>query len=146
MSKNILLISIRPQYAKKILEGKKTVELRKVRTRLTQGDLVLVYVSSPEKALVGWFEVEKIITEELSQGKHKFWELVKDQAGITKTEFNNYYRGSSLGVAIFFEKIEIFNKEIKLQRLQRKLPQIKPPQSYRYMNEYEFETVKSLGL
>ncbi len=41
MPSNILLLSIRPKYAKKIFEGNKKVELRRVRTRLDKGDLVV---------------------------------------------------------------------------------------------------------
>ena len=42
MPNNILLLSIKPEYADKILAGKKTVELRRVRTRLEAGDLALL--------------------------------------------------------------------------------------------------------
>ncbi|MEM9926802.1 MAG: ASCH domain-containing protein, partial [Cyanobacteria bacterium P01_D01_bin.50] len=42
MPANILLLSIKPEYASKIFSGQKTVELRRVRTRLTIDDIVLV--------------------------------------------------------------------------------------------------------
>ena len=55
MCKNFLLISIKPEYAQKILDGEKTVELRKTRTRLKPGDIVLVYVSSPQQVIAVFF-------------------------------------------------------------------------------------------
>jgi predicted transcriptional regulator len=52
---NILLLSIRPEYANKIFDRTKTVELRRVRPRLlNEGDRVVVYVSSPGTSC-SWF-------------------------------------------------------------------------------------------
>ncbi|HEY9294972.1 MAG TPA: hypothetical protein VIQ31_01115, partial [Phormidium sp.] len=68
MPNTILLLSIKPEYAKKIFKDQtKKVELRRVRTRLTEGDIVLVYVSSPEKVFVGSFEVEGVIESKASR-------------------------------------------------------------------------------
>ena len=91
MPSNILLLSIRPEYANKIFEGKKKVELRRVRTRLKTGDLVIVYVSSPEKALVGSLEVERVITvENLPKEINNLWKQVKEQSGIKRKQFDKY--------------------------------------------------------
>ena len=57
----MVLLSIKPKYADKIFNGTKTVELRRICPKVTEGDLILVYVSSPVKALVGEFEVKKIV-------------------------------------------------------------------------------------
>jgi len=144
MEGNILLLSIRPEYAKRIIDGSKTVELRRVRTRLQSGDLVLVYVSSPEKALVGEFKVERVIDKKLPKELNNLWNQVKDEAGIGRTDFNSYYQGASVGVAIFFKHIEIFSQKLELERLRKQLPNLRPPQSYRYMTIDELEAVKSL--
>ncbi|WRH65951.1 MAG: ASCH domain-containing protein [Planktothrix sp. GU0601_MAG3] len=140
-----MLLSIKPEYAKKILAGKKTVELRRVRTRLEAGDLVLVYVTSPQQNLVASLEVERVITENLPQNKKDFWEKVKDKAGITYQDFQRYYQGASLGVAIFFNNKNIFNNPIKLTTLKKKLPTINPPQSYRYITDNEFKVISKLA-
>jgi predicted transcriptional regulator len=145
MPNNILLLSIKPEYADKILAGKKTVELRRVRTRLEAGDLVLVYVTSPQQILVASLEVERVITENLPQNKKNFWEQVKDKAGITYQDFQRYYQGASLGVAIFFNNKNIFNNPIKLTTLKKKLPAINPPQSYRYITDHEFKVITKLA-
>ena len=58
-----LFLSVRPTFAQLILSGSKTVEVRRVVPRSVQpGSLVLVYASSPEKALWGICFVEKIST------------------------------------------------------------------------------------
>lgn len=147
MPSTILLLSIKPEYAKQIFEYRtKKVELRRVRTRLKEGDIVLVYVSSPRKIFLGSFEVENILQKEASiQELKNFWHLVKDQAGIKRKEFYNYYSGASLIVGIFLRNVQTFRQPIELERLQKKLSYLRPPQSYRYLNEKEYEIIKSLG-
>lgn len=144
MPANILLLSIKPEYASQIFSGKKTVELRRVRTRLTIDDIVLVYVSSPTKALVGLFEVEKIIQEkiELPENIETYWNLVHEKAGITSQDFYKYYEGASFFVGIFLRNPTKFHIPTNLEKLRKKIPEFTPPQSYRYLKEQEFEKFK----
>lgn len=147
MPANILLLSIKPEYAHKIFSGEKTVELRRVRTRLNTGDLVLIYVSSPRKALVGTFEVERISQiklEDVQRDLNKFWTQVKDKAGISSEKFENYYRGASLVVGIFVRNVITFDAPIDLEQLRQKMPKFKPPQSYHYLTDSEMSVLKSL--
>lgn len=147
MPVNILLLSIKPEYAHKIFSGEKTVELRRVRTRLNTGDLVLIYVSSPRKALVGTFEVERISQiklEEVPRDLNKFWTQVKDKAGISSEKFEDYYRGASLVVGIFVRNVITFDAPIDLKQLRQKMPKFKPPQSYHYLTDSERSMLQSL--
>ncbi|MBD2388835.1 ASCH domain-containing protein [Cylindrospermum sp. FACHB-282] len=147
MFNTILLLSIKPQYAEKIFSGEKQVELRRVRTRLKNGDLVLVYVSSPKKALVGTFEVSNIIQNEiqkLPKDLNDFWQEIENIAGISPSEFKSYYNDASLIVAIFIKNIKILPIPIKLEILREKIPKFQPPQSYRYLNKSEFKLFESI--
>lgn len=139
---NILLLSIRPEYATKIFNCTKTVELRRVRPRLlNEGDIVVIYVSSPEKAVVGSFKVDNIVEKSIPE----LWEEVEDIAGISHEEFYDYYKGVLVGVGIFLKDIRRFNKPVELHRLRNKLPNLKPPQSFRYLTASQFKIVNSLG-
>lgn len=144
MPANILLLSIKPEYASKIFSGEKTVELRRVRTRLIQDDIVLVYVSSPTKALVGLFEVENIIQEkiELQQDIKNYWNLVYEKAGISSQDFEKYYQGASFFVGIFLRNPKKFDVSVNLENLRQQIPEFTPPQSYRYLKQQEFEKFK----
>lgn len=144
MPANILLLSIKPEYASKIFSGEKTVELRRVRTRLIQDDIVFVYVSSPTKALVGLFEVEKIIQEkiELQQDIKTYWNLVYEKAGISSRDFEKYYQGASFFVGIFLRNPKKFDVSVNLENLRQQIPEFTPPQSYRYLKQQEFEKFK----
>lgn len=112
----ILLLSIKPKYAKQIFETKtKKVELRRVRTRLKEGDIVLVYVSSPAKIFLGSFEVEDVIESKASRKELKnFWKKFQDSVGITQQEFNSYYKGASVIVGIQIKNINLFENPVEL--------------------------------
>lgn len=131
---NIILLSVRPEYADKIFEQRKTVELRRVRPKyLQKGDLVLIYVSSPIQALAGAFKVERVVEEPLE----KFWSMVKKKAGVTRQEFDIYYEGVSTGVGIFFKEVWQLPEPISLHTLKQQAPLFQPPQSFRYARESE---------
>ncbi|MEG4213328.1 ASCH domain-containing protein [Microcoleus sp. S13_B4] len=139
---NILLLSIRPEYANKIFDRTKTVELRRVRPRLlNKGDLVVIYVSSPEKAVLGSFKVDNIVEKPIAD----LWEEVEKIAGISHENFYDYYKGVKIGVGIFLKDIHRFSQPVELHRLRNKLPNLKPPQSFRYLTTNQFNIVNSLG-
>jgi predicted transcriptional regulator len=139
---NILLLSIRPEYANKIFNRTKTVELRRIRPRLlNEGDRVVVYVSSPQQAVVGSFKVDNIVEKPVTE----LWEEVEKLAGISHEDFYDYYYGVRLGVGIFLKDIHRFSQPVELHRLRNKLPNLKPPQSFRYLTANQFKIVTSLG-
>lgn len=140
MRNNILLLSIRPEHAKKIFNGTKKVELRRIKPRrIDVGCKVLVYVSSPVKALVGYFEIEQII-EELP---NKLWGRVQYEAGLDREQFDNYYNGASIGIGIYLQKIRRFSQPLDLSQIRKLWKNFYPPQCYRYLKP---EEVNLIGL
>lgn len=96
--------------------------------------------------MVGAFEVERVIIRDgLPKDIKKFWNEVQEKAGIEYQQFYNYYKGASVGVGIFINNLDIFTQPVKLERLRKKLPYLKPPQNYRYMTDKELALVKSLA-
>lgn len=126
-----VLLSIRPEYAKKIFSGDKTVELRRKCPRVKNGDLVLVYVSSPIKALIGAFRVDDVITKPPVE----LWEKVKNKAGITLNEFNSYYDGASVGHGIYFSEVWRLPAPLELEKIRELIPGFHPPQVYQYLSQ-----------
>jgi predicted transcriptional regulator len=129
MPRPALLMSIRPTYAAQIFDGTKTVELRRVRPRLTSGDLVLVYASSPVKALLGAFEVSRVIVAAPS----KLWNRVGRKAGTTREQFNDYFDGAALGYGIVLKRTWQLAKPMGLEKLRQRHSNFRPPQSYHYL-------------
>lgn len=134
----VLLLSIKPQFVQKILDGQKTVELRKVKPQLTTEDFILIYESSPSKCLIGWFEVKEIIYEK----PQTLWKKVKNDAGVTKEEFNTYYQKSMMGVAIRIEDKHTI--KIPLDKVREKWTTFRPPQSFHYLKEKEISIAEEI--
>lgn len=126
-----LLLSIRPEFAIKIFQGTKRVELRRVKPRVSQGHGVLVYVSSPAKELKGAFEVKDVLEAAPSQ----LWRTVGSESGITREEFESYFEGAETGYAIRIQRAWEFDQPQSLTSLRRRLPKFAPPQSYHYLDK-----------
>ena len=138
---NVIFLSIRPRYAEKIIDGTKTVELRRVRPKyISTGALVLMYVSSPVKSLIGAFKVNQVVENPLGD----LWKLVQNRAGISRSEFDAYFEGASTGVGIFFNEIQLFHNPIELEDL--KLIGFRPPQGFRYAKVSELASPRFAGL
>ena len=129
-----LVLSIKPIYAEKIFGGSKTVELRKTRPkRIAAGDIVLVYISSPIKSLAGAFRIDEVIEESLMD----LWKKVKNRAGISYTEFSEYYNGSSIGVGLMFNEFWKIKNPIPLEIIKERCINFVPPQSFKYASNSE---------
>lgn len=137
MNNKTLLLSIRPKYATKIFDGQKKVELRKVRPKLFPGDIVLVYVSSPIKELQGTFVVDRI----REATPEELWNEVKNIAGVSKQEFDDYYSESEKSYGIFLRTPQTLVNPISLPDLRKLWKNFHPPQSYRYLSNLELNMI-----
>jgi predicted transcriptional regulator len=141
MTQRALLISIRPRFAEKIFAGTKTVELRRVRPRVSAGDLVFVYVSSPIKELQGAFEVGRVITAAPSV----LWKRLGKNAGVTHAEFRDYFSGKDLTHAIVIKRFWKLPVPLSLPELRQRTGGFRPPQSFRYICGLQFPISLGLG-
>lgn len=136
--KRTLLLSIRPKFAEMIFNGSKRVELRRRRPRVCAGDKVYVYMSSPVRALVGEFVVQRV----LSSSVDDLWDIVRDCAGITQEHFEEYYSGTDLGYAIFVAESTRLPSPIELDDLRRIWRGFRPPQCYAYLSHNELSLIE----
>ncbi|MBF0568295.1 MAG: ASCH domain-containing protein [Nitrospirae bacterium] len=127
MIKRHILISIKPEYANKIFDGTKTVELRRKFPKLEKRCLAFVYATAPVKALIGVCQIEKVI----SAPPQELWSKVGKQAGITYDEYNKYFSGALEAQGIFFSATTLFPEPIPLHEV---WIGVTAPQSYRYIN------------
>ena len=141
-----LLMSVRPKYAEKILQGMKTVELRRMRPSVSRGDLLLLYVSSPVKEVKGMSVIDRVT----SSRPDKLWKQIRHKASITKDEFDSYFEGAEVAVAIHFSYVKRFALPVALPSLREFWPGFRPPQSYRYLTSkmvFEFlERVRDIKI
>ena len=98
-----MLLSIKPKYAKIILEDKKQYEFRKSKPK-SEVDRIIFYASSPQKQVVGEAAIERII-----EGTPKdIWEIAKTAAGITKKIYYSYYEGKDKAIAYKLKDVIIY--------------------------------------
>ncbi len=98
-----MLLSIKPQYAKVILEGKKQYEFRKSKPK-SSVDRIIFYASSPQKQVVGEAAIDKILEGTPKQ----IWEIAKTAAGITKEFYFSYYAGKNKAIAYKLKDVAIY--------------------------------------
>lgn len=130
MPSRAVLMSIRPRFAQGILAGEKTVELRRRAPRVEPGDVVVIYETSPTKAIVGWTKVEAVETA----APAALWAKVEDDAGVSRREFDEYFAGSPSATAIRLVDVMALATPIKLDAIRMRWPWLRPPQSYRYVS------------
>ena len=125
-----LFLSLRPRFAELLLNGQKSVELRRVRPDVAPGTSVLLYASSPTMKLVGRAEVAEVKVARTGQ----IWKEHGSETGISRSEFNDYFEGLDEAVAIRLIDIHRLDKPRPLQDLRNRLSGFQPPQSYRYLD------------
>ena len=133
MNNHALVISIRPRFADMIFAGSKMAELRRVCPKISSGDLVLVYVSSPAKELRGAFEVGKVI----STSPSALWKKVGKKSGITRKEFFAYFCGKAQAHALVIKRAWKLLVPICLTTLRRRKGGFRPPQNFHYLKRNE---------
>lgn len=104
-----MLLSIKPEYCKAILDGKKKYEFRKVRCKANTNKIVF-YSTAPESKVVGEAEIDDIIEGNPSE----IWGQAKEAAGITRTKYYKYYYGYDKAVAYKLKNVIAYDPPKKL--------------------------------
>ena len=123
-----VVLSIKPQYSQKILDGFKTVELRRrFPVSAPKGTVAYIYSTSPVRAMVGMAEIRGVLKLPIDQ----IWQRFEDVAHIEKTDFDRYFEGVEHGFALVFSEVRAFSKPLPLAELREKFG-FEPPQSFLY--------------
>lgn len=123
-----VVLSIRPEFSGKIVKGEKTIELRRrFPASVGTGTLVLIYETSPTRALTGIAEIADVLTGP----PHLIWKQFADQACIEKKDFDAYFEGTKEGVAIKLRGARRLTKALDLKELRERFD-FAPPQSFLY--------------
>ena len=126
-----LFVSIRPVHADKIIEGRKTVELRRrFAKHVNPGSLAYIYCTSPVQALVGYAIIKAV--HRLPVGH--IWRKHRSAACVSKAEFDLYFAGVADGFAIVLRDVRRFRKTIEVAQLRDRFGFV-PPQSFRYVTD-----------
>lgn len=139
MIRKMLLMSIKPAYIKKILNGEKTVELRRSRPKLSQGDLIVFYASAPQKAIRCAATVGSIVEGTPAD----VWISNVGKIGIDKRTYDEYFAGSKKAFGIVLDAVWAYANPIGLEAMRTLFVDFMPPQSFRYLSHEEIKVVQS---
>jgi len=126
-------MSIKPVFAEEILSGFKKYELRSFIGSIGSGDLVVLYASSPLKAIVGKFVAGRSWTTSFSDVVRLVREGVLE--GVTKRDLE-FMAGRKRRLLV----IEVLNparfpRPVSLSEVRRHVPGFRPPMSYYKVRE-----------
>lgn len=121
-----VLLSIKPEFADKILNGDKVYEFRKAVFKNKDVTTVVIYATKPVGKVVGEFTIEKIIS---SQPKD-VWKITKNGAGISREFFDTYFKDRDMAHAIKINQVRRYKAPVDLFSI---LPSAIPPQSFCYL-------------
>ena len=124
-----VLLSIQPNYVNKILNGKKTIELRKKPFPINGGVRVWIYTTSPVCAV----ELYVVVSSVDEDTPNNIWKRYKNKCGISKEDFDSYYNNSKVAYALHLSHPKKLNSRMKLQELKDVFENFTPPQYYRYV-------------
>lgn len=135
---NPVLISVHPFFATEIAAGRKRVEFRR-RWANKPTDVLVVYATAPIKAIVAVVEVSEVRRVSNSQ----LWEICKSFGGaISRARLREYMHDVDRGVALLLGRF--FVPQIEVNPLDAFGSDFVPPQSYRYLQPHELDSLIEL--
>ncbi|NER33173.1 MAG: hypothetical protein F6J93_03720 [Oscillatoria sp. SIO1A7] len=137
------IFSIKLKYCEQIFNGDKTVEFRRTQVRIASGDRIIIYASSPIKAIVGSAIVEKSAWLSTTS----LWKATNQICGLSQQDFLNYFGDRTHGCGIWLQNpCKILNPiwlealrcgTIETARLHPAIPSWMPPQNFRRLKDEE---------
>ena len=104
-----ILLSIKPEYASKIISGEKTYEFRKKLPRLPV-EAIVIYSTAPYCKIIGEVHVKGTITNTVS----KIWNDTKGNTGISYKKYLQYFKGKKIAHAFVLGKVKVYNEKKEL--------------------------------
>ena len=119
------ILSVKPEFAFKLLSGEKRYEYRKTVFRLPV-DKVYIYASSPICMIVGEFRIDDVIESTPTE----LWAATRSASGVTSSFFFRYFNGKSKAYAIKVKDVVSYAIPLSPYTVQE---DFKAPQNYIYV-------------
>ena len=119
-----ILISINPEYVQKILSGEKKFEYR-TRVAKQQVDTLIIYATKPIMKVVAEVEILGVI----ATSPEELWNQTKNQSGITKSFFDDYFKDKQVAYAYKLGEVKVYKRPKSLLDFGLRMA----PQSFAYV-------------
>lgn len=134
-----LLLSVRPRFAQRLLAGTKTAEVRRRFPMVPPGTTVVIYSSSPDKAVLGTMRAQGLVRG----SEASIWRDYSAVIGIDRSELSDYLRGATECSVLELDTPIIWEHPVGLDELRRTL-RVEPAQSFRYLSSRQLAKLESL--
>lgn len=125
-----VVFSIKPEYSREIVSGKKTIELRRrFPTTIPAGTRAFIYETSPTRAIAGVAAIGAVH----KATPNDIWNSFSNQACIAKVDFDDYFAGTENAFAIELRNARPLRRPIELSELRDRFS-FEPPQSFLYVS------------
>ena len=122
-----VLLSIKPKYAAKIVEGEKKYEFRKRIFKRKDIGQIYIYSTSPVRKIIGIITIKGIL-----EGSTKgIWEKCSFYSGMTE-EYFCYFKDKEKAFAMEIKDVKVFTEPVDPYMI---FDSFIPPQSFCYITE-----------
>jgi predicted transcriptional regulator/N-acetylglutamate synthase-like GNAT family acetyltransferase len=122
-----LLMSMKADFAERVMNGSKSIEVRKRFSERWTNHEVVFYASKPTGSLVG-----KATVNSITRGRTEdIWSQFEGRIGCSRQEFDAYVADAGEVTAIEFKNASRYGNPMRIDEISRLLSQrLAPPQSY----------------
>ncbi len=122
-----VLLSIKPEYVSRILDGTKKFEFRRRLYKDERIDTIIIYATKPVGKVVGEFSIKQVHSDH----PKSLWDKTKAFSGIAQDLYNEYFNGREIGHAIEIDSVKKYRYPKAIDKV---LPSGIPPQSFAYVD------------
>ena len=120
----LAILSIKPEFAHRIFDRTKNIELRRTQMGIKSGDVLLIYTSAPEQSISGWFRVSRVEVRSVGE----MWKKYHSRLGIGQAEYLAYFEGVKEAVGLHIGEVQCLEPVIFLNDIQMLVDGFFPPQ------------------
>ena len=124
-------ISLKPWFLKRILDGSKTVELRRRRLYLSPNTRLWLYSTLP----MGSFVAVALIGNVHHDTPQGVWRRYSRETGLSRAEYDSYACGALWVTAIELEKVTQLIRAVPLSEIRIHSKRFQPPQCVAALHE-----------
>jgi predicted transcriptional regulator len=133
----VALLSVRSPHIERILDGSKTVEVRRRPMRVAPGTRVLLYAAGQRRELVGSFKTGPLETG----SPDDIWQRFRERLGLSESDFFEYFLGATSSFAIPAIDVRVLDKPVSLSDLRQRWPAFSTPRTHRYVQATELHSL-----
>lgn len=125
-----ILLSIKPHYTKKIVNGNKIAELRtKIGNKFEPGANILIYSSSPDSAIIACAKIRAVERYLVPEGVH----IATRDAAVESAFYYEYFAEREYAYFIYLENVVTLDEPFKLKDM--RAFGLSAPQSFCYVDD-----------